>query len=144
MGWSVHGALSCAALTKLVLMDFMECRSWAVDWQRGLRVATVPACPLSPSYAPLTKHIQTVSLYCQDAGDGLSSHFNHWAIRLTSRSRSHEVKWDDDDAQAFNLTSSKKKKERNPTYSMTILMIYIYIYIYTKRSKMNSVWKWCP
>lgn len=29
-GLSVHGALSCTAVAKLVLMDFMGCRSWAV------------------------------------------------------------------------------------------------------------------
>lgn len=36
-----------------------------------------PAPALSPGYAPLIKHIQTVTLYCQDAADGLTSHFNH-------------------------------------------------------------------
>lgn len=39
-----------------------------------------PSAPaLSLSYAPLIKHIQTVTLHCQDAGDGLTSHFNHWS-----------------------------------------------------------------
>lgn len=37
-----------------------------------------PSAPaLSPGYAPLIKHIQTVTLYCRDAADGLTSHFNH-------------------------------------------------------------------
>lgn len=37
-----------------------------------------PSAPaLSPGYAPLIKHIQTVTLHCRDAADGLTSHFNH-------------------------------------------------------------------
>lgn len=75
---SVHGALSCTVATKIGFNGFhgVPFVGRLID-KEVQELPRPPAPALSPGYAPLIKHIQTVTLYCQDAADGLASHFNH-------------------------------------------------------------------
>lgn len=93
-------------------MDFMVCYSWAVWLTEVVELPQPTASALSPSSAPLIKHIQTVTLYCLDTSDGLTSHFNH-------ESDSHPETWlTNTSYDYFQLSQYFNEKNRNKGLKM--------------------------